>query len=172
MISWAGSAPVPRGTATWFGGSDGSAYTLGHLTAYFSANGVSYEDTDDLWWWGQNHLKELWNRYLCSESPDAVAILSVVNADCGIHDMNEAARSRSHEYYSALLVPPDGESCDVALPSSGECKSDPLLQEQMANAVELYNPMPGHSTGPQSGPMDVDASVNEGDYDDLYRSPM
>ena len=110
LISWAGSAPVPGGTATWFGASDGSAYTLGRLAAYFAANGISYEDADDLWWWGQNHLEELRNRYLCSESPDAVAILSVVNADWGIRDMNEAARSRSREYYSALPAPPDGES--------------------------------------------------------------
>ena len=117
-------------------------------------------------------MEELWNHYLCSESPDAVAILSVVNADCGIRNMNEAACSRSHEYYSALLAPPDGESCDVALPSSGECESDPLLQEQMADAVELYDLVPGHSTGPQSGPMDINTSANEGDYDDLYRSPM
>ena len=117
-------------------------------------------------------MEELQNCYLCSESPDVVAILSVVNADWGIRDMNEAARSRSREYYSALPAPPDGESHDVALPSSGECKSDPLLQEQMADAVELYDLMPTHSMGLQSGPMDVDASANEGDYDDLYASPM
>ena len=172
MISWAGSAPVPGGTAAWFGVSDGSAYTLGHLMAYFATNGVSYEDADDLWWWGQNHLEELRNCYLCSESLDVVMILSVVNADWGIHDMNEAACSRSREYYSALPAPPDSESRDVALLSSGECKSDPLLQEQMADAVELYDLMPVHSTGPQSGHMDVDASANEGDYDDLYGSPM
>ena len=172
MISWAGSALVPGGNAAWFGASDGSAYTLGRLAAYFAANGVSYEDADDLWWWGQNHLEELRNRYLCSESPDVVAILSVVNADWGICNMNEAARSRSRKYYNALPAPPDGESRDVALPSSGECKSDPLLQEQMANAVELYDLMPVHSTGLQSGPMDVDTSANEGDYDDLYESPM
>ena len=145
---------------------------LGHLAAYFTAKGVSYEDADNLWWWGQNHLEELWNRYLCSESPDVVAILLVVNAGCGIRDMNKAVRSRSHKYYSALPAPPDGESHDVALPSSGKCESDPLLQEQMADAVELYDLMPGHSTGPQLGPMDVDASVNEGDYDDLYGSRM
>ena len=172
MISWAGSAPVPGGNANWFGASDGSAYTLGRLAAYFAANGVSYEDADDLWWWGQNHLEELRNRYLCSESPDAIAILSVVNADWGIRDMNEVARSRSREYYDALPAPPDCESRDVALPSSGECESDPLLQEQMADAVELYDLTPAHSTGLQSGPMDVDASANEGDYDDLYASPM
>ena len=59
MISWAGSAPVPGETAALFGASDGSAYTLGHLTAYFAANGVLYEDADNLWWWGQNHLEEL-----------------------------------------------------------------------------------------------------------------
>ena len=59
MISWAGSALVPGGTATWFGASDGSAYMLGRLVAYFTANGVSYKDADDLWWWGQNHLEEL-----------------------------------------------------------------------------------------------------------------
>ena len=70
MISWAGLALVPGGTADWFEASDGSAtYTLGHLAAYFAANGVSYEDANDLWWWGQNHLEELRNRYLCSESP-------------------------------------------------------------------------------------------------------
>ena len=172
MISCARLAPVPGGTAAWFGASDGSAYTLGRLAAYFTANGVSYEDADDLWWWGQNHLEELRNHYLCSESPDVVAILSVVNADWGIRDMNEAARSRSREYYSALPAPLDSESRDVALPSSGECESDPLLQEQMADAVELYDLMLVHSTGPQSGPMDVDASANEGDYDDLYGSPM
>ena len=74
--------------------------------------------------------------------------------------MNEAACSRSHEYYSVLPAPLDGKSQDVTLPSSGECESDPLLQEQMANAVELYDLTPVHSTGPQSGPMDVDASVN------------
>ena len=106
MISWAGSAPVPGGTAAWFGASDGSAYTLGRLAAYFTANGVSYEDADDLWWWGQNHLEELRNHYLCSESPNVVVILSVINADWGIRNMNEAACSRSHEYYSALPVPP------------------------------------------------------------------
>ena len=172
MISWAGSAPVPGGNAAWFGASDSSTYMLGHLMAYFAANGVLYEDADNLWWWGQNHLEELQNCYLCSESPDAVAILSVVNADWGIHDMNEAAHSRSREYYSTLPAPPDSKSHDVALPSSGECESDPLLQEQMADAVELYNLMPVHSMGPQSGPMDVNASVNEGDYDDLYESPM
>ena len=172
MISWAGSAPVPGGNATWFGASDSSAYTLGHLAAYFATNGVSYEDADDLWWWGQNHLEELRNRYLCSESPDVVAILSVVNADWGICDMNEAVHSRSREYHDALPAPPDGESRDVALLSSGECESDPLLQEQMANAVELYDLMPVHSTGLQSGPMDIDASANEGDYNDLYESPM
>ena len=172
LISWAGSAPVPGGTATWFGVSDGSAYMLGCLAAYFAANGVSYEDANDLRWWGQNHLEELRNCYLCSESPDAVAILSVVNADCGICDMNEVACSRSRKYYSTLPASPDGESHDVALPSSGECESDPLLQEQMANAVELYDLMPGHSTGPQLGPMDIDASANKGDYDDLYGSPM
>ena len=172
MISWAGSALVPEGTATWFGVSDGSAYMLGRLAAYFTANGVSYEDADDLWWWGQNHLEELQNRYLCSEFPDAVVILSVVNADCGIRDMNEAVHSRSHEYYSALPAPLDGESRDVALPSSGKCESNPLLQEQMADAVELYDLMPGHSTGPQLGPMNVDASANKGDYDGLYGSPM
>ena len=172
MISWAGSAPVPGGNAAWFGASDSSAYTLGRLAAYFATNGVSYEDADDLWWWGQNHLEELRNRYLCSESPDVVAILSVVNADWGICDMNEAVHSRSREYHDALPAPPDGESRDVALLSSGECESDPLLQEQMANAVELYDLMPVHSTGLQSGPMDVDASANEGDYDDLYESPM
>ena len=99
-------------------------------------------------------------------------ILSVVNADWGIRNMNEAVRSRSHKYYNALPVLPDGESRDVALPSSGECKSDPLLQEQMANAVELYDLTPMHSMGPQSGPMDVDSSANEGDYNDLYESPM
>ena len=86
--------------------------------------------------------------------------------------MNEAAHSRSREYYNALPAPQDGESRDVALPSSGECESDPLLQEQMADAVELYDLTPMHSTGLQSGPMDVDASANEGDYDDLYESPM
>ena len=59
MISWAGSAPVPGGTAAWFGASDSSTYTLGRLAAYFAANGVSYEDADNLWWWGQNHLEEL-----------------------------------------------------------------------------------------------------------------
>ena len=64
------------------------------------------------------------------------------------------------------------ESRDVALLSSGECESNPLLQEQMANAVELYDLIPMHSMGLQSGPMDVDASANEGDYDDLYESPM
>ena len=101
-----------------------------------------------------------------------VAILSVVNADWDIHDMNEVTRSRSREYYDALPAPPDGESCDVALPSSGECKSDSLLQKQMANVVELYDLTPVHSTGPQSGPMDIDASANEGDYNDLYKSPM
>ena len=172
MISWAGLALVPGGNATWFGASDGSAYTLGRLATYFAANGVSYEDADDLWWWGQNHLEELQNHYLCSESPDAVAILSVVNADWGIHNMNETAHSRSCEYYDALPAPPDGESRDVALPSSGKCESDPLLQEQMADVVELYNLTPVHSTGLQLGPMDVDASANEGDYDDLYESPM
>ena len=46
MISWAGSAPVPGGNAAWFGVSDGSAYTLGRLAAYFTANGVSYRDAD------------------------------------------------------------------------------------------------------------------------------
>ena len=172
MISWAGSALVPGGTAAWFGASDGSAYMLGRLVAYFTANGVSYKDADDLWWWGQNHLEELRNHYLCSESPDAVVILSVVNADWGIRNMNEAAHSRSRKYYSVLLAPLDGESQDVALPSSGECESNPLLQEQMADAVELYDLMPVHSTGPQLGPMDVDASANESDYDDLYGSPM
>ena len=96
----------------------------------------------------------------------------MINADWGIHDMNEAARSRSHEYYSALPAPPDGKSQDVALPSSGECESDPLLQEQMTDAVKLYDLTLVHSTGPQSGPMDVDASANEGDYNDLYGSPM
>ena len=96
----------------------------------------------------------------------------MVNADWGICDMNEVARSRSREYYSALPVAPDGESRDVALPSSGECENDPLLQEQMADAVELYDLTPVHSTGPQSGPMDVDASANKGDYYDLYGSPM
>ena len=129
MISWAGSALVPGGTATWFGVSDGSTYTLGRLMAYFAANGVSYEDANDLWWWGQNHLEELQNRYLCSESLDVVAILSVVNVDCGIRDMNEAVRSRSCKYYSALPAPPDSKSHDVALLSSGECKSNPLLQK-------------------------------------------
>ena len=172
MISWAGSAPVPGGNAAWFGASDSSAYTLGCLTAYFAANGVSYKDADDLWWWGQNHLEELRNRYLCSESPDVVTILSVVNADWGIRNMNEAVHSRSREYYDALPAPPDNESHDVALPSSGECESNPLLQEQMADAVELYDLTPVHSTGLQSGPMDVEASANEGDYDDLYESPM
>ena len=92
MISWAGSAPVPGGNTAWFGASDGSAYTLGRLTAYFTANGVSYEDADDLWWWGQNHLEELRNRYLCSESPDVVTILSVVNADWGICDIEMTLR--------------------------------------------------------------------------------
>ena len=86
--------------------------------------------------------------------------------------MNEVARSRSRKYYSALPAPPDSESRDVALPSSGECESDPLLQEQMADAVELYDLILVHSTGPQLGPMDVDASTNKGDYDDLYGSPM
>ena len=172
LISWAGSAPVPGGTAAWFGVLDGSAYMLGHLVAYFSTNGVSYEDADNLWWWGQNHLEELRNCYLCSESPYVVAIVPVVNSDCGIHNMNKAAHSRSHKYYSTLLAPLDGESHDVALPSSGECESDPLLQEQMADVVELYNLMPVHSTGPQLGLMDVDTSANKGDYDDLYRSPM
>ena len=47
MISWAGSAPVPGGTAAWFGVSDGSAYMLGRLAAYFTANGVLYEDADN-----------------------------------------------------------------------------------------------------------------------------
>ena len=126
---------------------------LGRLAVYFAANGVSYEDANDLWWWGQNHLEELRNHYLCNESLNVVAILSVVNADWGIHNMNEAARSRSHEYYSVLPVPPDSKSRDVALPSSGECESNPLLQEQMANAVELYNLTPVHSTGPQLGPV-------------------
>ena len=172
MISWAGSAPVPEGTTTWFGASNSSTYMLGCLTAYFAANGVSYEDVDDLWWWGQNHLEELQNHYLCSESPDAVAILSVINADCGINDMNKAAHSRSCEYYNKLLAPQDGEPCNVTLPSSGECENDPLLQEQMGDAVKLYDLMPVHSTGPQLGPMDIDASKNEGDYDDLYGSPM
>ena len=86
--------------------------------------------------------------------------------------MNEAARSRSHEYYDTLPAPPDSESRDVALPSSGKCESDPLLQEQMADVVELYDLTPVHSTGLQSGPMDIDASANEGDYNDLYESPM
>ena len=72
----------------------------------------------------------------------------------------------------ADAAPQDGESRDVALPSSGECESDPLLQEQMADVVELYDLTPVHSMGLQSGPMDVDASANEGDYDDLYESPM
>ena len=78
------------------------------------------------------------------------------------------------EYYSELPTTLEDEPCDVTLPSSGECKNDPLLQEQMANMVELYDLMPMQSTGPQSGPMDVDASTNEGNYDgdDLYESPM
>ena len=42
----------------------------------------------------------------------------------------------------------------------------------MADAVELYDLMLVHSTGPQLGPMDVNASMNEGNYDDLYGSPM
>ena len=86
--------------------------------------------------------------------------------------MNKAARSRSREYYDTLPAPPDGKSRDVALPSSGECESDPLLQEQMADAVELYDLTPMHSTGLQSGFMDDNASANEADYDDLYESPM
>ena len=102
-----------------------------------------------------------------------IAILLVVNADWGIHNMNEAAHSRSCKYYSVLPVPLDGESQDVALPSSGECKGNPLLQEQMADAVELYDLTLVHSaTGPQLGPMDINASANEGNYDDLYGSPM
>ena len=80
--------------------SDGSAYTLGCLAAYFAANGVSYEDADDLWWWGQNHLEELRNRYLCSESLDAVAILSVVNADWGI-------RCHAPNWFSAVNMDKD-----------------------------------------------------------------
>ena len=57
MISWAGSALVPGGNAAWFGASDGSAYTLGRLAAYFAANGVSYKDANDLWWWGEMTLR-------------------------------------------------------------------------------------------------------------------
>ena len=117
-------------------------------------------------------MEELWNRYLCSESLYTVTILSVVNTDCGICNMNEAVHSRSRKYYGALLVPLNGKSCDVALPSSGECESDPLLQEQMADVVELYDLMPVHSTGPQLGPMDIDTSANEDDYDNLYGFPM
>ena len=88
--------------------------------------------------------------------------------------MNETAHSRSHKYYSKLLVPLDGKLHDVALPSSGKCKNNPLLQEKMANVMELYDLMPVHSTGPQSGSMDIDTSTNEGDYDgdDLYKYPM
>ena len=87
--------------------------------------------------------------------------------------MNKTAYSRSHEYYSKLLAPLDGKPCDVALPSSGKCENNPLLQEQMANAMELYDLMPVHLTGPQLGSMDIDTSVNEGDYngDNLYKSP-
>ena len=50
LISWAGLAPVPGGTAAWFGASDSSTYMLECLTAYFTTNGVSYKDADDLWW--------------------------------------------------------------------------------------------------------------------------
>ena len=117
-------------------------------------------------------MEELRNCYLCSESSDVIAILSVVNVDCGICDMNKVVCSRSREYYNELLAFQDGKPHDVTLLSSGECKSNPLLQEQMADVVELYDLMPVHSTGPQSGPMDVDTSTNKGDYDDLYRSPM
>ena len=42
----------------------------------------------------------------------------------------------------------------------------------VTDAVELYDLMPVHSTGPQSGPMDINASANEGNYNDLYGSPM
>lgn len=81
---------------------------------------------------------------------------------------------RSHEYYGELLTTSENKPQDITLPSSGKCENDPLLQEQMANVMELYDIMPVHSTEPQSRPMDVDASVNEGNYngDDLYKSPM
>ena len=70
--------------------------------AYFATNGIPYKYTDNLWWWGQNHLEELQNYYLCSESPDVVTILSMVNVDCGIHNMNKMVQGRSCEYYSKL----------------------------------------------------------------------
>ena len=50
LISWAGSAPMPGGTASWFDAADGFTYTLGQLAAYFASNGVSYEDANNLWW--------------------------------------------------------------------------------------------------------------------------
>ena len=121
---------------SWFGTVDSSTYTL--LVAYFATNGVSYEDTDNLWWWGQNHLEELRNHYLCSKSPNMVAILSMVNADYGICDMNEMVWGRSCEYYSKLPMSSEDDPQDVALPSSGKCENNPLLQEQMEDAKGLH----------------------------------
>ena len=66
--------------------------------------------------------------------------------------MNDAACSRSCKYYSALPAPLDSESHDVALPSSGECESDPLLQEQMTDAVELYDLLPCIQQDPSRAP--------------------
>ena len=67
-----------------------------------------------------------------------VAILSMVNADYGICDMNEMVWGRSCEYYSKLPMSSEDDPQDVALPSSGKCKNNPLLQEQMEDAKGLH----------------------------------
>ena len=61
LILWTGYTPAPGGVAQWFGVTNRSVFTLGYLAAYFVANGVMYEDANDLWMWGQNHMEELCN---------------------------------------------------------------------------------------------------------------
>ena len=173
LISWTGYAPALGGVAQWFGVTDGSVFTLGRLAAYFAANGVTYENADDLWVWGRNHMEELRNRYMCSESPEAVTLLAEINADRDICDMTTQASARSLEYYRGLTAASGGGPYDSALPTSGECEDDPLLQRQVADAVDLY-PLPLAPRAPgSSSHMDVDVPMDpsqesECDMGDLF----
>jgi len=102
IIEWAGLSPAIGQTAEWVRSREPSAYTLTHVAAYLTANGVTYHDTDDAWAWGQTHLQELRGRYLGDDNPELDTIRNKVEANA--HHASGEAVSHSREQILALTV--------------------------------------------------------------------
>lgn len=105
-------------------------------------------------------------------------LLAEINADCDICDMTTQAPARLLKYYCGLTAVLGVGPYNNALLTSGKCEDDPLLQRQVADAVNIY-PLPLTLTAPgSSSHMDIDIPIDpsqesECDMGDLFKpSPM